>query len=195
MVTNSAQVYTWKGYGLKLSVQDGSLPEGCELCTINVKASLSGQYQFPEDCQLVSAIFWLQCEPVYKFEKPVTVEMEHCANLNNDTHLCFVRAKCNQEETRPYIFKKIGHGGSFARDKRFGTINLEGFSGIGTCYNTSESPKNAANSVTTVDPREYCARIFHFNEGDYTSYNIDFVVTWNIAAKLSVSKNEVFTIL
>ena len=171
VVTNSAQVFEWEGYGLKLSIPDGSLPKDYDSCKIRIKASLSGQYKFPDDCQLVSAVFWLRCEPMCKFEKPITVEMEHCANLDSASSLCFVRAQCNQP--RPYTFSKIG--GRFDGDKHYGTIELEGFSGVAT---------------TGDSRRDYCARIYHFNqdEDENTSYEIDFVVTWNIEAKLTVSR-------
>ena len=173
VVTNSAQVFEWKEYGLKLSIPDGSLPKDYDSCKIRIIASLSGQYKLPSDCQLVSAIFWLRCEPVCQFAKPITVEMEHCAHLDGASSLCFVRAQCSQP--RPYTFRKIG--GSFNGDKHVGTIKLKGFSGI-------------AASTSGDSTLDYCARIFHFNQtvGEDCSYEIHFVVTWNIEAKLTVSQ-------
>ena len=56
VVTNVPQSYAWAGYGLKLHIPKGSLPVGMEQCTINIKASLAGQYEFPENTHLVSAV-------------------------------------------------------------------------------------------------------------------------------------------
>ena len=49
--------FEWKGYGLKLHVPEGSLPPGVRECRINIRASLSGQFQFPEDSDLLSPVF------------------------------------------------------------------------------------------------------------------------------------------
>ena len=187
VVTHSAQVFEWKGYGLKLCIPDGSVPKDYDFCKIRIIASLSGRYKFPDYCQLVSAVFWFRCEPMCKFEKPITVEMEHCANLDSSSNLCFVRAQC-KDVTPPYTFSEI-IGGSFDRDKQFGTIDLKEFCGIGQSYCNSKGPTNATNGVDLHVKRKYCARIFHFNvnEGENTSYEIDFVVTWDIGAKRTVS--------
>ena len=56
-ITNSSLEWQWEGHGLKIHVGENTLPSGIEQCHINVNASLSGQYEFPEDEYLVSPIF------------------------------------------------------------------------------------------------------------------------------------------
>ena len=63
MVTSNQQNFYWNGYGLKLYIPEGSLPANMEYCTIKIMASLAGQYEFPENSHLVSAVYWLRCEP------------------------------------------------------------------------------------------------------------------------------------
>ena len=77
---------------------------GIDQCTIYIKASLAGEYEIPEDSSLVSAIFWLRCEPQCTFTKPITVEIQHCSTKQDLSRLKIVRAFCSQKQL-PYKFK------------------------------------------------------------------------------------------
>ncbi|MCG8625693.1 MAG: hypothetical protein MJE68_27305, partial [Proteobacteria bacterium] len=170
--TSHDQQILWPGYGLRLNIPEGCLPAGIEQCPINIKASIAGQYEFPEKSHLVSAIFWLRCEDVRKFTKPITVEIQHCAKSENTTNLklSFVRAVCSQKQL-PYTFKLLG--GSFTSHSSYGVIELNGFSGVGVTQAGSED-------------REYCSRLFYMPLNP--NQKIDFVVSWNIEAHITVSQ-------
>ena len=172
VVTNSelSQTFIWKGYGLKLHVPKASLPADVEQCTINIKASLAGQYEFPEDSHLVSAVYWFRCKPSCKFAKAVSLEIQHCARPENVTKLSFVRAVCTQEEL-PYIFKELNS--CFTNSSSYGLLRLQRFSGIAITQKVSQD-------------REYIARLFYLNP-TISTYEIHLVVTWNIEAHLTVS--------
>ena len=169
--SSGAQQITWEGFGLKLHIDEGSLPAGIHQCTLTIKASLAGQYEFPDNSYLVSAIFWLRCEPICKFTKPVTVEMQHCARSENvaNVKLKFVRAVCSQKQL-PYTFKELG--GDFTRHSSYGVVEVNGFSGVAVTQEGSEE-------------REYCSQLFYL--GQSNSCQIHFVVTWNTEAHLTVS--------
>ena len=79
VVVNSskAQQIECKELGLKLIIHKGSLPADVQQCVITTGVSLTGQYEFHRNSHLVSAVFWLRCEPMYKFTKPITVEIQH----------------------------------------------------------------------------------------------------------------------
>ena len=164
------QPVTWEGFGLRLHIQEDSLPAGMEQCTLNIKASLAGQYEFPENSSLVSAVFWLRCEPMCKFTKPVRVEIQHCAKSENVDNLKmkFVRALCSQTQLL-YTFKELG--GDFNRHSSYGVIQVNGFSGIAVAQKGSEE-------------REYCSQLFYLCQP--SSCQIHFVVTWNLEAHLTV---------
>ena len=49
--------FEWEGCGLKFHVPEGSLPSGMGETKVNIRASLSGQFQLPEDSGLLSTIF------------------------------------------------------------------------------------------------------------------------------------------
>ena len=139
-------------------------------CEISIKASIAGQYQFPETFSLVSAVFWLRCEPMCKFSKDITMKMEHCAKSENaPANLSFVRTLCTPKKL-PYTFEKIG--GCFT--KANGIIELKGFSGLATV-------------TSNPNEQEYCARLFYLSQRRVTSYEIDFIVTSNLEAHHTVS--------
>ena len=77
------QQITWPGYGLRLNIPKGCLPAGMEQCTINIMASIAGQYESPDSFHPVSPVFWLRCEDVHKFITPITLEIQHCAKPEN----------------------------------------------------------------------------------------------------------------
>ena len=168
VVTNGPQSFSWEGYGLKLHIPQGCLPAGVEQCTINIKVSLAGQYEFPENTHPVSAVFWLRCEPTCKFTEALTLELDHCARLENIglLKLQFVRAFCSQKHL-PYVFGKLG--GTFNNSR--GAIELNSFSGVAITQEGSEE-------------REYCAMLFYL----VVRYElfIHFIVTWNIKTHLTV---------
>ena len=156
-VTNKPQTFHWAGYGLKLHIPPASLPAGVGESDIMIKASLAGQYQFPENTTLVSAVYWLRC-PV-KFTKPVTLELQHCGK--HAGILSFVRANYSQKDL-PYLFKPLeGPRGVFSSHYCFGSVTLFSFSGLGIIQDGSEE-------------QQYCARLYYF--GSRINWRVNFVV-------------------
>ena len=96
--------------------------------TLCIQASLSGDYQLPDDGVLVSGVYWLSLHPhVERFDKKVTISLQHCAS-DDDSSISFVTAKCTQE-TLPYTFKPLLPGGSFDVFRE-GTILVNQFSAV-----------------------------------------------------------------
>ena len=171
--SSHGQLVEWNG--LKLHIHEGSLPEGVHQCKIYIKVSLAGQYEIPENSHLVSAIFWLRCEPQCKFIKPITVEIQHCSTKQNISKLKIVRAFCSQKQL-PYNFKPLG--GRFDTDTSYGVIEVNGFSGVGV---VEENP---------VSERLYYSQLFyrsyHSHQQGHES-DIYIIFTWNTEAHLNVS--------
>ena len=178
MVVHSSryQPITWEGFGLRLHIQEDSLPAGMEQCTLNIKASLAGQYEFPENSSLVSAVFWLRCEPTCKFTKPVTVEIQHCAKSENvdSLKMKFVRALCSQAQL-PYTFKELG--GDFNRHSSYGVIQVNGFSGLAVTQEGSSDRRYLANILSKEVKGRHVPIVL----------DIFFVVIWNTSAHRTVS--------
>ena len=174
LVTRDAQSFIWENYGLKIHIPKGCLPADIDLCKIRIQASLAGQYEFPENSYLVSAVFWFQCEHKCVFTKPITLEMHHCAKSQSASRLRFVKASCRQKQL-PYTFEEISVGGKFNSHSSYGVLDLESFSGIGTVQNGSEE-------------REYCAMLFYVESHIMIGHVIDFVIVWDCETHLNVSE-------
>ena len=160
--------FTWRGYGLRLDVPKGSFPPDMGECRVNIRASLSGQFQLPEDSDLLSPVFWISasCE----FTKPVTLEIQHCALREDEavlSSLSFVSTKCSQRDL-PYQFRQVD-GGVFTTYSSYGSIQLNHFSGVGIT-----GKKGTLQS--------YCAHLFHTVQqmNDWKYY---FVITQDLDTK------------
>ena len=146
-VPNQGAFFEWKGYGFKLCVPEASLPVGIGECRVNIRASFSGQFQLPENSDLLSPVFWILAP--CKFTKPVTLEIQHCVLAEDETvlsDLSFVSAMCSQRDL-PYRFKQMDEG-LFTTHSSYGSIQLKHFSGIGVVGKKST-------------PRSYCAHLYH----------------------------------
>ena len=164
------QQIVWEGFGFKLQIKEGSLPAGMEQCTINLKASLAGHYEFHENAHPVSAVFWLRCKAVHRFSKPVTVEIQHCAK---SLRLKFVRAVCSQKQL-PYTFKQLPEG-KFTGHSSYGAIELSSFSGLAIVQDGAAE-------------RQYYSKLFYLSNY-FGGHRIDFTITWNTEAHIKVSSD------
>ena len=174
--SSQGQLVDWNG--LKLHIHEGSLPEGIDQCTMYIKASLAGEYEIPENSSLVSAVFWLRCEPQCAFTKPITVEIQHYSTKQDLSRLKIVRAFCNQKQL-PYKFKSLG--GRFNADTSYGAIEVNSFSGVGV---TEEGPV----SEEPVSERLYYNQLFYCNnQGHQQRHDIHIIYTWNTEAHINVS--------
>ena len=174
--SSQGQLVEWNG--LKMHIHEGSLSEGIDQCTIYIKASLAGEYDIPENSSLVSAVFWLRCEPQCTFTKPITVEIQHCSTEQDLSRLKIVRAYCSQKQL-PYKFKPLG--GRFNADTSYGATEVTSFSGVGI---TEEGPV----SEEPVSERLYYNQLFYCNNrGHQQRHDIHIIYTWNTEAHINVS--------
>ncbi len=173
IVTNSSQTFIWDSHGFKLHIPQSSLPAGVDQCRLEIMASVAGPYQFPNNLQLVSGVFWLRPHPPGQFQQLLTVEIQHCAKITGSSKLSFVRALCSQESL-PYTFKQLERRGSFADRASYGSLELSQFSGL---------------AVTGEDlEREYIASLYYLGS-ELHSREIHFVVSWNDEIHRTVSDN------
>ena len=171
VVTNSGQSFYWSGYGFKLHSSLGSLPSGVDQCVLHIYASLAGQYQLPDNVVLVSAVFWVRCDPSCQFQQKLTMELQHCAKMTSSTKLTFVRAVCSQESL-PYTFKKLEGRGSFSEKSSYGCLEVDCFSGHGAV---------AEGQVEMA----YIASLW-YSKADPRNIDIHFSITWDEECHITV---------
>ena len=151
-------MFEFKGYGFKLHVPKDSLPAEVSETQLNVRVSLSGQFELPSECELVSAVYWVSSP--HKFTKPLVVEVQHCAALSSDKQckqLTFVRTKCTQKEL-PYTFTELG--GVFSHHS-YGTLSLSHFSGVAVVRRRGHKvhrPRRARSAPYRIQPMPSASR-------------------------------------
>ena len=121
------QKLVWSGYGFSIEVPAGALPPGVT-ASVAVRAIMRGQFSFPENSELVSAIYWISCSE--DLLKHVAVNIQHCAVISSEdeaTKFKFIVAKCSQEP--PHTF--IERDGVFNAHKQYATIMRKRFSFFG----------------------------------------------------------------
>ena len=101
--------FHWEGRGFKVHIPAGAIRRERGGVTLCIQASLSGDYQLPDDGVLVSGVYWLSLHPHVEFDNKVTISLQHCAS-DDDSSISFVTAKCTPE-TLPYTFKPLLPGG------------------------------------------------------------------------------------
>ena len=159
-VTKSEQSFHWTGYGFKLHIPQDSLPAGVDRCLLHISASIAGQYQFPDNMELVSAVYWVRCDPPCLFQENLTVDMQHSAVVEGSTNLSFVRASSHKKELPYYSFEKIEDCGSFTNRSSYGSILLDHFCGVGAVGGSPVEKKYCSNVYYLG--RELCNREIHF---------------------------------
>ena len=85
-----------------------------------------GKFDFPEGSTLISGVCYISLSSSAELNKPVTVELMHCANITDERqtqYLSFVAAKSGP----PFKFDYLP-GGSFSSKSQYGTISLNQFS-------------------------------------------------------------------
>ena len=184
--TGRAQSFSWRRFGFKIHLPDHALPPGVNECQLHIKASLSGQFQFPEDTECVSGIYWIASP--YTFEKPVTVEIQHCVTkpeyLQHPSSFTFIVAKCTQEDL-PYQFE-ILDGGVFSPNSRYGSIKLTHFSGVGVAFQTPHPPSHSDHQKYESEAKSYCARLYYSSSGVH-SWEVYFAIMWDLDLHINVS--------
>ena len=167
-VSTEGGSFHWEGYGLRLHVPKDSLPADVGECKIYIRVSLSGQFQLPEETDLLSPVFWISAP--CKFAKSVMLEIQHCAFAEDEavlSNLSFVSTKCSQREL-PFKFTTMG-GGVFTTNSTYGSIQLSHFSGVGVTGRKGT-------------PRSYCAHLYCTKKKDY-EWRFYFIIIQDLDAK------------
>lgn len=121
---DNPQSFHWEKYGFRLHCPKGAVPKH-ETTEMAVSAIFGGNFKFPKDTLLVSAVYAISVgKPLLK---RLRIELQHCVDLKNSrqTHcLKFVHAS----SFASCQFSPV-EGGSFSVHERYGSIERSQFSG------------------------------------------------------------------
>ena len=120
------QLMNWERYGLRIGVQEESLSSS-ETVEAAVVALVGGQFQFPPNTVLVSAVYAVSLsKPLLKRLK---LEIQHCVDLTGrpalSRYLKFAIAPVSTPSL-PYQFS-IVEGGEFSSNSGYGSIQRNKF--------------------------------------------------------------------
>lgn len=143
VIGEGPQFLEWDEYGFRMQVPEDATSGHCDIA---VNVIIAGKFQFPEETELVSAVYAVSASR--KLNKPVTVEIQHCVSIRHDQQghfLGFVTAKCNQPNL-PYTFELL-EGGMFCSNSYYGNIACHGFSIFGVILYKLRLTKPACTSL------------------------------------------------
>ena len=120
------QLMNWEKYGVRIGVQEGSLSSS-ETVEAAVVALVGGQFQFPRNTVLVSAVYAVSLsKPLLK---QLILEIQHCVDLTGQPalsrYLKFAIAPVSTPSL-PYQFS-IVEGGEFSSNSGYGSIQRKKF--------------------------------------------------------------------
>ena len=138
------QLMNWEKYGLRIGVQEDSLLSS-ETVEAAVVALVGGQFQFPPNTVLVSAVYAVSLsKPLLKRLK---LEIQHCIDLTGrpalSRYLKFAIAPVSTPSL-PYQFS-IVEGGEFKPHSWYGSIQRKEFCLV--CILGEESINRGGNGV------------------------------------------------
>ena len=110
--------------GLKLYIPEAVITPVESVYHVAVQGLWGGEFVFPEGTKLISGICYISISSSTELNKPVTVQLDHCADIVNETqtkYLSFVVA----DSTKPPNKFELLPGGIFNVHSHFGTISLK----------------------------------------------------------------------
>uniref|UniRef100_A0A1X7TSV5 Uncharacterized protein n=1 Tax=Amphimedon queenslandica TaxID=400682 RepID=A0A1X7TSV5_AMPQE len=142
------QLMNWEKYGLRIGVQEGSLLS-FETVEAAVVALVGGQFEFPPNTVLVSAVYAVSLsKPLLKQLK---LEIQHCVDLTGRPDLAqylkFAIAPVSTPSL-PYQFS-IVEGGEFSSDSSYGSINRIEFCLVCVCGECNGGDEGGGGGGTT----------------------------------------------
>ena len=120
---DAPQLLNWEKYGLKINVRKETIPENAELTAL---ALVGGQFVFPKNTQLVSAVYGISVsKPLLK---PLRLEMQHCVHIQSSAHTKYLKFAVSSvdQSNLPYEFVPVD-GGKFVPEEWYGSIKHKKF--------------------------------------------------------------------
>ena len=138
------QLINWEKYGLRIGVQEDTLSPS-DTVEVAVVALVGGQFQFPPNTVLVSAVYAVSLsKPLLK---RLILEIQHCVDLTGrpalSRYLKFAIAPVSTPSL-PYQFS-IVEGGEFSSNSWYGSIQRKEFCLV--CVLGEESTNGGGNGV------------------------------------------------
>ena len=172
------QTHAWKGYGIRLSVPKNALPPLQQCAELVITASVMGQYKFPDDCEVVSGIYWISSQLLQELVT-LSVSIEYSLGLSRTfSSLRFVIAK-SSEQHLPYHFE-LCDGGVFTPHSPYGILKVTEIPVFGLAIVQKKAHLSESERSFTVQ--------MFYQEHTPRSWTLHFVVLPNLDVYKTVSR-------
>ena len=144
------QAFLWEDFGFNLYFEQGTI-HSSQMCPVAVNALVGGAFRFPQDTQLVSAIYEISFAE--ELLQPVTLEIQHCVLLKSEEqfkYLSFMIAHIDVSAP-PYEFHLV-NGGKFKVNNLYGRIKRQKFCLVGIAKTLSDGYSSHETSNGEDDP-------------------------------------------
>lgn len=169
--TAHSQLVTWERRGFQIHI-----PVGAQQGQITMSMYLGGNFYFPTDTELVSAVFKIKAS--MELRVPVTLEIEHGCDLTsaNSSKLVFARST---SQSPPYKFEILKEG-KFPPESSYGRIEVSHFSWY-----------TILQRFGVGDSRQYRGHVFYHRVG-LRHWKVVLVVTRKLEQFLEVRNCTIF---
>ncbi|XP_019856822.1 PREDICTED: uncharacterized protein LOC109585266 [Amphimedon queenslandica] len=163
--------------GLTLSLPDGLFsPVDSTVYEAAAQGLWGGDFEFPGGTHLISSVCYISVSPtVPELDKPVTVQLVHCAHLSSESqseYLSFVVAEVQPgKQCGPFKFELLP-GGSFSAESQTGTIELKSFSLVAIVKRVMRALTRA---LLPNNPNCFCRGLF-YNKCSASKLVLSFLV-------------------
>ena len=119
------QLINWERYGLRIGVSEGSL-SSTETAEVAVVALVGGDFKFPKDTVLVSAVYAISVSR--RLLKPLRLEMQHCVSITREDQTKYLKFAIAPVDAPSLSYQfTIVEGGEFRVGNHYGTIDHKEF--------------------------------------------------------------------
>ena len=179
VVPGQSLSHRWEGFGVNLKAPANALVSDSPFQTLNLLNCNTDHFKVPENMELLSGIYWVDFKG--KFAKPITIELEHCASVEQPSQfssLSFVSTEPPTQVAPPYQLLPFP-GGVFPQDSCYGSIQL------------SQSLLIAVVSDGSAT-KSYRALNYYIPKTT-TTWDIDLIITYDLEISIKVSFLHAFS--
>ena len=197
-VSSLPNLFTWKGYGIRLRIPAGAVAPHVLPMKLQVTASLRGQFEFPEGYEPVSGVYCVSLP--LELAESATLDIQHCVEITH-AHQCssLSFARCSQGSP-PYKFELV-EGGIFKPHNPYGSMKNTRFSPwavlrimrgvLQRAFSGKQSDAESEKQPITATPKEpttnYSANLFCLQSQGVYSWKLQFVIIQNLEISVTVS--------
>ena len=115
-----------ENFGLKVEIPPDAVPRGKQQIVMKLEVLSINAGNIDPSMEMVSCLY--RIEPSHQFTKPVTLHIQHCAQLNNKEDCKDLLFAMSHDEKLPYTFEETAAPQTFMPHNNYGSVKISNFS-------------------------------------------------------------------